>query len=71
MDTKQKLFVERRAAAHAAGTQDIARDALVMAAMDAQRQAADVMARWKERRQAPHDPAFKVNRRFRIRRQAE
>lgn len=67
----QKQFVEKRRLAHAAGTQDISRDPLVMAAMDAQRQTADVMARWHERRAAPADPVAVVNRRFRIRRQAE
>jgi len=65
----QKQFVERRRAAHAAGTQDIAKDPLVMAAMDAQRQTADVMARWHERRTIDSTPV--VNRRFVIRRQAE
>lgn len=69
MDTKQKQFVERRAAAHAAGTQDIAKDPLVQAAMDAQRQTAEVMARWNDRR-ATADSAPVVNRRVVIRRQA-
>ena len=67
----QKQFVERRAAAHAAGTQDIAKDPLVKAAMDAQRQTAEVMARWHERRQAKAEVAPVVNRRFKVRRQAE
>lgn len=72
MDTKQKAFVERRAAAHAAGTQDISKDPLVQAAMEAQRQTAEVMARWHERRQAPIDaPVPAVNRRVFSRRQAE
>lgn len=53
MDTKQKAFVEKRALAHAAGTLDIAKDPLVNAAMDAQRTAQDVMARWKALRDAP------------------
>lgn len=67
----QKTFVERRKAAHAAGTQDIAKDPLVMAAMEAQRQTAEVMARWHERRQAPAAVTPIVNRRVRVRRQAE
>lgn len=68
MDT-QTQFVERRRLAHAAGTQDLARDPLVLAAMESRRDAAEVMARWHERREADSTPV--VNRRFRIRRQAE
>lgn len=68
MDTKQKAFVARRAAAHAAGTQDIARDPLVKAAMEHQRQAREVMARWKQGGQPmTHQP----ERRLTPRRQAE
>lgn len=67
----QKQFVEKRRLAHAAGTQDIAKDPLVMAAMDARRQTAEVLARWHERRTAPHDAPVAINRRFVIRRQAD
>lgn len=52
MDTKAKAFVERRQAAHQAGTLDIGKDPLVQAAIDAQRQTAEVMARWKDMRDA-------------------
>lgn len=68
MDTKQKQFVEKRAAAHAAGIQGIARDALVMAARAAQDQTAEVMARWK---QGGVPMTHHVERRVAIRRQAE
>jgi hypothetical protein len=72
MDT-QKTFVERRRAAHAAGTLDISKDPLVQAAMDARRDSVEIMARWHERRQAKPttDNTPVVNRRIMSRRQAE
>ena len=67
-------FVNARLAAHKAACQDITQDPLVQAALEARRQTADVMARWKDRRQetVPHTPERRVARMDRrIKRQAD
>lgn len=65
-------FVNARLEAHKAGTQDISQDPLVQAAMDAQRQTAEVTARWKERRLESFTPRIPERRKVQgIRRQAD
>lgn len=51
----EKDFVAKRLAAHAAGTQDVARDPLVQAALADRRIAGEVVARWKTLRDEPVD----------------
>ena len=67
-------FVATRLEAHKAACQDIFQDPLVQAALQARRDAQDVMARWKDRRQTnvPHTPERRrTERRALVKRQAE
>lgn len=68
-------FVTARMEAHRAACQDITQDPLVQAALENQRQTAEVMARWNDRRQetVTHAPERRVAPKARrlVKRQAE